>query len=159
MESIGAPEKGQDYSAKGRKALSAKIVGEEVTLRVTGKDKYRRTLGTLYLGRDDINLWLVREGWAWQLQKALEVQSPCSGGNRGEGEPQRSVVRKRPDVPLGVPRAAEEERCGKGHAKKRTGGAIARPGKAGRADSAGDRKRDGLEGNKKPSAASKPSPP
>ena len=65
LHGIDSPERGQEYSAKAKQALAAKIAGEIVTVEDKGSDRYRRTVGVVKLGSDNVNLWLVREGWAW----------------------------------------------------------------------------------------------
>jgi len=64
---IDAPEKGQEYGSQAHKALGAKLKGQELRVEVSGADKYQRMLGRVYIGDEDINLWLVRNGWAWQF--------------------------------------------------------------------------------------------
>ena len=74
MEGIDAPELGQpakhvdgrrfDHGALVKNALQQRIGGKHVTVRVSGTDKYRRVLGAVYLGDEDINAWLVRNGHA-----------------------------------------------------------------------------------------------
>ena len=65
LHGIDSPERGQEYSAKAKQALAAKIAGEIVTVEDKGSDRYRRTVGVVNLGRENVNLWLVREGWAF----------------------------------------------------------------------------------------------
>lgn len=45
-------------------ALALRLRGEPVVCRVSGRDRYGRSLGRCWAGDDDINAWLVREGWA-----------------------------------------------------------------------------------------------
>lgn len=69
LEGIDAPELGQEYSRKAKQALEKKVKGKIVTVEVTGYDKYRRMLGKLTLDGENIQFWLVRNGWAWQFIK------------------------------------------------------------------------------------------
>lgn len=69
LEGIDAPEPGQEFSSKAKQALEQKIKGKNITIEVTGYDKYRRMLGKLLLDGEDIQFWLVRNGWAWQFTK------------------------------------------------------------------------------------------
>lgn len=69
LEGIDAPETGQPFGTKAKQALSEKIASQTVTIKVTGKDRYGRTLGTVWLGRRDINLEMVAEGWAWHFKR------------------------------------------------------------------------------------------
>jgi endonuclease YncB( thermonuclease family) len=47
-----------------RDQLAAHVAGREIRCSSNGIDAYRRTLGTCYLGDEDLNGWLVQEGWA-----------------------------------------------------------------------------------------------
>lgn len=65
LESIDAPEKGQAFSKKSKQALNDKTAGKTVTVLVTGKDKYSRTISVVMIDDRIINLEMVTEGWAW----------------------------------------------------------------------------------------------
>lgn len=74
LEGIDAPETDQIcLSAKGvhwacgidaRDQLVAHIAGREINCAPNGNDVYRRTLATCYLAGEDLNRWLVQQGWA-----------------------------------------------------------------------------------------------
>ncbi|MCF4098021.1 thermonuclease family protein [Maritalea mediterranea] len=70
---IDAPElaqtcaKGQENWACGQDAkasLQSKIDQQRIVCVGDRRDQFRRLLAVCYLGREDINAWLVREGWA-----------------------------------------------------------------------------------------------
>lgn len=70
---IDAPElqqncvkQGEDWACgqASKQALASKINSNAVTCVGERLDQYRRLLATCYLGREDLNAWLVREGWA-----------------------------------------------------------------------------------------------
>lgn len=65
LEGIDAPEKDQPYGLKAKTALGKMILGRRVTVEVTGTDKYGRTLGTIYLDENSIDVAMVRGGHAW----------------------------------------------------------------------------------------------
>ena len=65
LEGIDAPELDQECGVEAREHLSALILGRVVVVTVVGTNKYERTLGRVHRGRSDINLRLVRDGWAW----------------------------------------------------------------------------------------------
>jgi micrococcal nuclease len=65
LEHVDCPESHQDYGTKAKEALAEKIFGKEVTVKWTSRDKYKRILGIVYLGDRNMNLELVKEGWAW----------------------------------------------------------------------------------------------
>ena len=74
LQGIDAPETDQVcLNAKGvrwtcgidaRDQLAAHIAGREIKCSSTGIDAYRRTLATCYLADEDLNAWMVQEGWA-----------------------------------------------------------------------------------------------
>lgn len=45
-------------------ALALRLRGESVRCRLLGTDRFNRALGRCRAGGDEINAWLVREGWA-----------------------------------------------------------------------------------------------
>lgn len=69
LEGIDAPESGQPFGTQAKKALSEKAFGKEVTIKETGKDKYGRTLGHVYVGKLHVNRELVAEGFAWHYKE------------------------------------------------------------------------------------------
>ncbi len=69
LEGIDSPEIGQPFGANAKQALSRAIFGKEVVVNVTGKDRYKRTLGVVMLNGRDVNKALVRAGYAWHFKK------------------------------------------------------------------------------------------
>lgn len=47
-----------------KSALAEKVSGKSINCVGDRLDQYRRLLAVCYLGREDLNAWLVREGWA-----------------------------------------------------------------------------------------------
>jgi endonuclease YncB( thermonuclease family) len=74
LEGIDAPETDQVcLNAKGahwacgieaRDQLAAHIGGREIRCSSSGIDAYRRTLATCYFGEENLNAWMVKQGWA-----------------------------------------------------------------------------------------------
>lgn len=62
---IDAPERGQPYGAAAKQTLSGMVQGRTVRLKREGRDRYGRTLGRVYAGRQDVNKAMVRTGAAW----------------------------------------------------------------------------------------------
>jgi endonuclease YncB( thermonuclease family) len=69
LEGIDAPESGQSYGTKSKQALSEMVFGKPVTVKKTGTDKYKRTLGIVMVGDVDANAKMVEDGWAWHFKK------------------------------------------------------------------------------------------
>jgi micrococcal nuclease len=65
LEGIDTPERGQPFGRKAGQALAKKVFGKVVQVDDLGKDRYGRTLGIVRLGKRNVNLELVQEGWAW----------------------------------------------------------------------------------------------
>lgn len=69
LEGIDAPEKGQPFGDKARQELGRLVFGKAVKVQTTGKDRYGRTLGRVFVGETDVNVHLVRQGLAWWYRK------------------------------------------------------------------------------------------
>lgn len=68
FQGIDAPEKGQEYGQESREKLTALILGKRVRVAVIGKDRYKRTLGHVYLGKRRICTEMVAGGYAWHYE-------------------------------------------------------------------------------------------
>lgn len=62
---IDAPEKSQAFGQNAKASLSELVFGRTIDVRVETRDRYGRTVGTLLLEGNDINLEQVRRGMAW----------------------------------------------------------------------------------------------
>jgi endonuclease YncB( thermonuclease family) len=69
LDGIDAPEEGQEFSAASKRALSSLVAGKTVTLQVSGTDRYGRALGTILADGQNVNLLMVRAGFAWHYVK------------------------------------------------------------------------------------------
>lgn len=73
LHGIDAPESGQMCSAAGKKyrcgqraafALADKTNNRTVSCEPRDRDRYGRTVAVCYAGDEDINAWMVSQGWA-----------------------------------------------------------------------------------------------
>ena len=55
---------GQPRGEESWKALEAKIMGRQVRLEIIDIDRYKRMVGMIWIGERNINLEMVREGYA-----------------------------------------------------------------------------------------------
>ncbi len=70
LEGIDCPESGQAFGTKAKQAASDLCFGKQVSLRVTGEDRYGRTLADVILpDGTSLNQELVRSGYAWWFRK------------------------------------------------------------------------------------------
>jgi endonuclease YncB( thermonuclease family) len=53
------------------------VLGREVSLQITGKNRFERILGVVYVEGLNVNLKRVRQGHAWQVLKlACDESAP-----------------------------------------------------------------------------------
>lgn len=66
---IDSPEYEQPYSRAATKALAGQVEGEGVGVDVKDTDSYGRTVGVVYKGNFNVNLEMVKSGYAWWYKK------------------------------------------------------------------------------------------
>jgi endonuclease YncB( thermonuclease family) len=74
LEGIDAPEISQTCTRSGgtrwkcgqqsKAALIEKIGKQTVSCTITGTDRYKRSIGTCFVGRLNLNQWMVQNGWS-----------------------------------------------------------------------------------------------
>jgi endonuclease YncB( thermonuclease family) len=69
MNGIDSPERRQDFYKAAKDALANFIFHKTVRVQVSGHDRNDRTIGIAYLQNENINLAMVREGYAWHYRK------------------------------------------------------------------------------------------
>jgi len=52
---VNAPEKGKKGAAQARKDLEKLILNQDVTIQTVARDKYRRAVANVKLGRNSVN--------------------------------------------------------------------------------------------------------
>ena len=72
---IDAPEKKQDFGNESKKALSNYIYQKEITVEYRKQDRYKRKVGKIILGKQDICLQMIKDGMAWHY-KDYEKEQP-----------------------------------------------------------------------------------
>ena len=65
LQGIDSPETRQAFGTKARNRLADLTLGKAVTVRVHGRDRYGRTLGTVEAAGQDVNRQMVADGFAW----------------------------------------------------------------------------------------------
>lgn len=66
---IDAPEKSQKFGIEAKNILSSKIEGKYVKIDLEKKDRYQRSIGTVFLKTRNINLEMISEGMAWHYKQ------------------------------------------------------------------------------------------
>jgi micrococcal nuclease len=66
LEGIDAPEMDQSFGNESRLALDGMVYSRQVTIHPVTIDKYGRTIARVFLGTLDVNLEMVRLGFAWR---------------------------------------------------------------------------------------------
>lgn len=65
LAGIDAPEIDQPHGTQARRALAKAVAGETLIVDWHKRDRYDRLVGKLLLDNTDVNLALVRSGYAW----------------------------------------------------------------------------------------------
>lgn len=65
LAGIDAPESGQPHGTQATRVLSKAVAGETLIVDWHKRDRYDRLVGKLLLDGADVNLALVRAGYAW----------------------------------------------------------------------------------------------
>ena len=76
LAGIDAPETGQEFGTKAKQHLLDLVGGDEITVAWQKRDKYGRIVGKLVHDGTDVNLAMVRSGFAWWYRKYAGEQSP-----------------------------------------------------------------------------------
>ena len=69
---IDAPEMDQPFGVESKRFLEKLIENKKVTLIAEGKDRYGRTLGELFVDKDNINEKMVKSGFAWVYDRYVK---------------------------------------------------------------------------------------
>ena len=69
LAGIDTPEKKQAYGQKAKKFTASLISNRVVEVKPITKDRYGRTVGYIYCDGEDVNLEIVRNGYAWVYRK------------------------------------------------------------------------------------------
>jgi len=69
MNGIDCPERKQDFYKVSKDALAGYIFQKEVRLINTGRDRNKRTIAIVFCNEENINLAMIRNGYAWHYKK------------------------------------------------------------------------------------------
>ncbi len=89
LNGIDAPELKQKHGKEARRYLANRILKRKVRVKGNSRDKYKRLLATIYLDEENINLSMIREGWAWDYvqfsmgREYAQAQKEARAARRG----------------------------------------------------------------------------
>ena len=69
MNGIDCPERKQDFYRVSKDALADYIFKKKVRLVTTGRDRNKRTIAVVFCNGENINLAMIRNGYAWHYKK------------------------------------------------------------------------------------------
>ena len=69
MFGIDCPERRQDYYQVCKDALAEYIFGKNIELVSHGRDVYHRTLAVVFYQKENINLKMIQNGFAWHFKR------------------------------------------------------------------------------------------
>lgn len=72
LSEIDAPERGQAFGQKARTYLRDLVIHKDVNIRVDGRDRYKRILGTVFYNQRNVNLQMVLSGYAWAYTRYVK---------------------------------------------------------------------------------------
>jgi endonuclease YncB( thermonuclease family) len=75
LSGIDAPERRQAFGTVSKMALSDMAFEKRATIVASKKDRYGRFVGKVLVSGADINLKMVRQGWAWHYKKYAREQN------------------------------------------------------------------------------------
>ncbi|MDB4365855.1 thermonuclease family protein [Pirellulales bacterium] len=78
LSGTGTLELGQPFGNNAKQVLSAVAFGKTATIKSSGKDRYGRTLGCIFIEDQASNTMMVRIGMAWwyrRYEKTEELEN------------------------------------------------------------------------------------
>jgi endonuclease YncB( thermonuclease family) len=76
LADIDAPESKQAFGSRSKQALSDLCFQKNAKLETAGKDRYGRTIATVYCAGRNANAEQVRQGMAWVFDRYAKPDSP-----------------------------------------------------------------------------------
>lgn len=108
LHGIDAPEIAQPFGAKSREALGRLTVKKTATLHLRGRDRYGRDLARVEVDGKDVNVELVKEGFAWHYTR-YDNSPELASAEREAREAKHGLWADKDPVPPWEWRANERE--------------------------------------------------
>lgn len=109
LDQIDAPEKRQSFGSRSKESLSELVFGKTVRAVTSGKDRYGRSLATLYAGNLNANAEQVRRGMAWIYRQYARDDSLYPVEEEARRAKRGLLVRPTPGPALGAAQGAERQ--------------------------------------------------
>ena len=77
LANIDAPESIQSGGGAATRALHNRILGQPVSLRVVDRDRDQLLVAVVFLGDENINAWMVKQGHAWAYRGFNQEADYC----------------------------------------------------------------------------------
>ncbi|HSG65404.1 MAG TPA: thermonuclease family protein, partial [Gammaproteobacteria bacterium] len=77
LQAIDTPERGQPYGDAAKQALARVVFGKAVELEPYEQDRYDRLVARVWLGDEDVNATMIKDGYAWAYRSYLDDVRYC----------------------------------------------------------------------------------
>lgn len=77
LANVDAPELGQAGGGAATRALDGRLLTREVSLDVVTRDGQEQLVAVVFLGEENVNAWLVKQGHAWAYRQYTQDPSYC----------------------------------------------------------------------------------
>ena len=77
LANIDAPESIQSGGGAATRALHNRILGQPVSLKVVDRDRDELLVAVVFLGDENINAWMVKQGHAWAYRGFNQEADYC----------------------------------------------------------------------------------
>ncbi len=84
LAGIDAPELAQPWGIQSRSGLRRIVLGKEVTVEVTDRDRYGRLVGKVWQGKAYVNAAMTLSGNAWAFDRYLKDDAIRAGHNEAK---------------------------------------------------------------------------
>lgn len=84
LAGIDAPELAQPWGLQARSGLRRIVLGKDVTVEVTDRDRYGRLVGKVWQGKAYVNAAMTLSGNAWAFDRYLPDKAIRAGHNEAE---------------------------------------------------------------------------
>ena len=75
LAGIDAPERKQPFGNSAKEILAKLVFQKKILIETQTKDRYRRTVGIVFLDNQNVNNELVRQGMAWVYKKYTDNET------------------------------------------------------------------------------------